>query len=682
MIIKLLFNYFFNYSVLNVCLKMSLVSSSAATKLQLQEPDNLGDSPKAGSNSDSELEHAHVGPSFGGLGLQTPGSPKIGYKGPSHGRLSLPVRGDSSSLKSGRLSLNLPTQNLIVDSVGRSSLDVPVSFQSNSPSSISPVAQENMSPAGPSKRKVRRTLSSILRKVDGLKVGQSSREGDSVNVAQESEATSTFKKTEKHYSWNRYAAPDIIDIKSIQSKSRSSLLFLSNASRSVLSISARDKTPVVKSSPIVRFMRSVHKIMKHIFWAKKYQLFDNFPKSSYLGPGEKIGERELLTFNAKSFRSDVQYETLSLRAKSILSHPTWLRTAEDVSYLHRYTIRLNCFQRYTAYVRKELAKVLYYEKVEKDRVVIRQGNVGWFFYFVVSGSALIEMQALCKKTGKMVTMIAGEIQAGGMFGELALMHRSRRRATIITNDECEFLKVDKTSFDEVLRKSHETEWNNRMTHLAKHQLFQQWKNSNLSIAVEGSQTKEYLPGTVIIKDLSIPSESIFFIIQGSCQVVQKVKLWEKVKNYHDNSVVVQGILFSSPASAMPSTRKLSNDIQKNYKVVGNNVYQLVTKWWVIRTLKEGEYFGMGEGESNMSVTCDQKLIVLFMNKNVFRKHDCSRDLAYLRTEAISWYPSHEEALASFLEWKRWNQYRRNVVLDVVGTKSLIRDSRENYMLAE
>ncbi len=56
----------------------------------------------------------------------------------------------------------------------------------------------------------------------------------------------------------------------------------------------------------------------------------------------------------------------------------------------------------------------------------------------------------------------------------------------------------------------------------------------------------------------------------------------------------------------------------------------------------------------MSVVCDQKVVVLLMSKNVFRKHDRGRDLAYLRTEAISWYPSREEALASYLEWKRWN----------------------------
>ncbi len=100
-----------------------------------------------------------------------------------------------------------------------------------------------------------------------------------------------------------------------------------------------------------------------------------------------------------------------------------------------------------------------------------------------------------------------------------------------------------------------------------------------------------------------------------------------------------------------------------------------------QNLKEGEYFGLGEGEDTMSIICDQKVVVLLMSKTVFRKHDRGRDLAYLRTEAISWYPSQEEALASYLQWKRWNQYRRNVVLEVLGCRSQ-KESPENYMLAE
>ena len=537
------------------------------------------------------------------------------------------------------------------------------------------------------KRRRRRRLSEILSN-EGHRIKGFAR----VEEATETEEGSTpsydrcsFTKpsfTKRHYSWNRYIPPEIYSMKrqERQSVSRSSL-YMSDISAPTPEIKPRRRNS--RLSPIILFRQAVHKVMTQIFWAKKFQGIEQHQKTTYLGPGDKKGERELLTFNVKSYRSDVQYDSLSLRAKTIFSQPPWLRSDEEVKYLHRYCMRLNCFSRYSAYVRKELARVLYYEKVEKDHFVIRQGRIGWFFYFIVSGSVLVEMQDICLRSGKKVTMIAGEIKAGGVFGDLALMHRSVRRASIITNDDCEFLKVDKSSFDEVLRKSHEEEWKNRLRHLVTHPLFQEWKDANLNTAVEGSQTKEYMSGSVILKDLSIPSESIYFIIQGCCQVVQRVKLWEKVQHYHDENIMFNNIQYNRGDSARcdtPTSRRFSNCL-KQCKLVGNRVYRLVTKWWIIRTLKEGEYFGLGEGLDTMSITCDQKVVVLLMSKNVFRKHDRSRDLAYLRTEAISWYPGKEAALTSYLEYKRWNQYRRNVVLEVLGCRSL-RESTENYMLAE
>ena len=36
--------------------------------------------------------------------------------------------------------------------------------------------------------------------------------------------------------------------------------------------------------------------------------------------------------------------------------------------------------------------VLFYDVFERDRVVIRQGDVGYSFYFIVSGSVLVEIQ--------------------------------------------------------------------------------------------------------------------------------------------------------------------------------------------------------------------------------------------------------------------------------------------------
>ena len=83
----------------------------------------------------------------------------------------------------------------------------------------------------------------------------------------------------------------------------------------------------------------------------------------------------------------------------------------------------------------------------------------------------------------------------------------------------------------------------------------------------------------------------------------------------------------------------------------------------------------------MSIVCNQKVVILCMSKTVFRKHDRARDMAYLRSEAMSWYPSNEEALASYKEWKRWLQYRRNIVLEVLGCRKG-KESTENYMLAD
>ena len=434
-------------------------------------------------------------------------------------------------------------------------------------------------------------------------------------------------------------------------------------------------------SPLVKFRMVVHKVMTHQFWTKKFKGVEQHLKTTYLGPGEKPGEKELLTFNAKSFRSDVQYKSLSLRAKTILTQPTWLRTDEDLQYIYRYTIRLHCFSRYSAFVRKELAKVLYYEKIDRDHYVIRQGHKGWFFYsyFIVSGSCLVEMEDvhMCLRSGKVVSMIAGEVKCGGNFGDLALMHGSVRRASVITHEDCEFLKVDKPNFDEVLRRSHKSEWKKRLVHLSNHPLFQQWKDANLNTAVEGSQAKEYVAGSVILKDLSVPLENVYFIIHGCCQVVKRVKLWEKVQISSDN-IHLNTVYYGSPR---PNRFGKLNVVKKNCKLVGNRVYRLVTKWWVMRTLNEGEYFGLGEGVEGMSIVCNQKVVILCMSKTVFRKHDRARDMAYLRSEAMSWYPSNEEALASYKEWKRWLQYRRNIVLEVLGCRKG-KESTENYMLAD
>jgi CRP-like cAMP-binding protein len=45
--------------------------------------------------------------------------------------------------------------------------------------------------------------------------------------------------------------------------------------------------------------------------------------------------------------------------------------------------------------------------------------------------------------------IVGEIHAGDSFGELALIHETHRRASVICKEQSEFLRLDKDDFNQV-----------------------------------------------------------------------------------------------------------------------------------------------------------------------------------------------------------------------------------------
>lgn len=411
-----------------------------------------------------------------------------------------------------------------------------------------------------------------------------------------------------------------------------------------------------EASPLQRFKTLANKVKNQIVWTKGLQRAEEHLKMTVI-PGEDGMHGETLTFNVNAFKPEIQsWEGLSPKAKAILVKPSWLRTEDELKFLHRFTIRLKCFDRYPMYVRKELARVLYYESFDKGRVVIRQGDIGFNFYFILSGSVFVEMQEKDQRTGKKLNMIVGELSSGAAFGELALLHDDRRRATIVCKEYSEFLKVDKPDFDEVLKKNYEKEWKERMEYFKKHPLFEGWSHANLHYAVESSQTVEYLPGTVILKDLATPSENIFFIVKGTCKVVQKVYFWECNKQQYPK--------FTQDAFKLPPLSiGMRNQNETNTPA---QFLRQVKKWWVLRMLQPGDYFGVGEGDIGVSVISHEKAEVLLINKMVFMK--CGgggKCLVRMRSEAEKLYPSRKVALQSFNETRRWKEYKKQMVMEIV-----------------
>ena len=60
--------------------------------------------------------------------------------------------------------------------------------------------------------------------------------------------------------------------------------------------------------------------------------------------------------------------------KKTLRKLSWNRTDEEIEVVLQVVKKLKCFDRYPMYVKRELARVLYYDMFEKGRVVIKQGK--------------------------------------------------------------------------------------------------------------------------------------------------------------------------------------------------------------------------------------------------------------------------------------------------------------------
>lgn len=393
--------------------------------------------------------------------------------------------------------------------------------------------------------------------------------------------------------------------------------------------------------------------------AEKHMKMFKIPKAD-----EKT--REMFTFNVQSFFPECQScSGLSARVKMILMKVAWSRTKEELDIVRRFVMKLTCFSRYSLYVRKELAHALFYDVFERGRVVIRQGDVGYSFYFIVSGSVLVQIQDKDPVSGIVRNNIVGELGAGATFGDLALLNNDKRRATIVCKEDCEFLKVDKTDFNKILMESCKENWTHSHEILSRHPLFREWSKEHIKLAVEGSQFVEFTSNCVILKDLSMPSDNVFIVTKGKCQVIQQVTLYQTkdgLKIHPQPST----IHLTRDKPTLPEFGSNQSRTQPEFLNQTQPRVKIVQRWWLIRTLNPGDYFGIGEGPNDSSTVCVDMAECLLINNNVLARHSQGRYLEAIRNEAKKFYPSVETAFKSYIEGKRWVNYKQRVLKEVVS----------------
>jgi len=126
---------------------------------------------------------------------------------------------------------------------------------------------------------------------------------------------------------------------------------------------------------------------------------------------------------------DFAYD-LRLALRSLKEAPKETHDSELLSYIQD----LPFFNNFAESQINEILSASNLVKVEKDKTIIQEGEIDDSFYILISGQVLVQ-------TG---TEEVAVLEKGQCFGEMAYLTGEARSATIITKEECIFLKFSST----------------------------------------------------------------------------------------------------------------------------------------------------------------------------------------------------------------------------------------------
>ncbi|XP_062520482.1 uncharacterized protein LOC134195480 [Corticium candelabrum] len=471
----------------------------------------------------------------------------------------------------------------------------------------------------------------------------------------------------------------------------------------------------IKSKPAgLRRFRHFARIVKgQLPWMKSLcedttELFQPIVIDSREGTPENHSQLESprKCFNVDDFKRNVQTRVdLSAWNKAILSKHSLSRTENDLDDLKWLTRSLKCFEQYSPFVLRELSRVLYYEAYEKGRVVVKQGDPGWSFYFVVVGTVNVEVTEKDPVSGESRCHVVGELHAGSSFGEIALIHDAKRKASIVCRTPSQFLRLEKSDFD----NEQQQQINTRLAYLRKQPKFENWTDADLAMAAETSKVVEFKPESMVLNNVRHILDDIFFIIKGECSLARNIDIDYQLQADNSYRIMKPSLRTVYEASTFvrdtPSADNLSDvashtssqsgedkptlvshdsTVSKN----GGSLYdgsrstlspakrgKLITAKSLVqlRILRPGDFFGVGEDLRNSCIVTLSKVECLVVSRLVFIKHDRSITLDSMTQEANSLMPTPTAVYQRLVEKDRWQTYKKQVLSHVIRQRS----SRKN-----
>lgn len=169
---------------------------------------------------------------------------------------------------------------------------------------------------------------------------------------------------------------------------------------------------------------------------------------------------------------------------------------------------------------KAITAVMWKEDISSGQKVVTEGDLqADYFYVVQSGSFSITKEEKRQSVAQALSQEMGTVEAGGSFGELALLYFAPRAATITAKSDASVWVTARQQFKEVLLKANEGEAKANVQHIQKCNVFKALKDG------EQKQLAEAMHEMTFAKDETIFEEGeagtqFFLLIAGKVAVIK------------------------------------------------------------------------------------------------------------------------------------------------------------------
>jgi cGMP-dependent protein kinase len=245
------------------------------------------------------------------------------------------------------------------------------------------------------------------------------------------------------------------------------------------------------------------------------------------------------------------------------------KTRDDIDFLKKSLSKSLEFNKLTEDQLDSVVSHMRYYTFQSDEIVCKQGSVGSVFFVVARGRLVVLAD------GKQVN----ELTPSHCFGEVALLHETKRTATVKTTESTQLWGVDRKTFRSTLDHLNANEYAENKNLIMSIPSFKILNNIQLESLISSVGISVYGPGQVIVTQGEV-GDLLFIIKQGSVTCTEDGRItrtMEKGEYFGEKALFSHNSLRSASVTASEYVKCLTIGRSTLTDLLGSSIQVLVHK---------------------------------------------------------------------------------------------------------